>query len=89
MKTIQFNTRRHYTSEGQIITATLYPDYYGEGTGKVTFVDHSRMIDGEFTCYFQEDFSPSQVLDMYDSHAYRSTTDSSKDSRGCNKRQEG
>ena len=41
--TIQFNTGRKYTAEGQIITATLYSD------GAVTFMDHSRMIDGEFS----------------------------------------
>lgn len=41
-RTIQFNTGRKYTAEGQVITATLYAD------GTVTFMDHSRMIDGEF-----------------------------------------
>lgn len=40
--TIQFNTGRKYTAEGQIITATIYAN------GTVTFMDHSRMIDGEF-----------------------------------------
>lgn len=43
LKTIQFNTGRKYTAEGQVITATLYSN------GVVTFYDASRMIHGQFS----------------------------------------
>lgn len=80
-RTIEFNTGRKYTRDGQIIRATLHED------GVVTFYDQSRMIDGEFTCHFPEEFDQWLVLHMYDSSAYKATTRSSLDGMyqgGCN-----
>lgn len=64
-QTIHFNTGRHYTANGQRITATLHDD------GVVTFHDHSRMIDGEFTLHCAP-FDRETVMAIYDSHAYKS-----------------
>jgi len=83
MKTICFNTGRKYTSQGQRITATLHDD------GVVTFWDHDRMIDGEFTLGLHCQFDAREVLHCYDagSTMYRSTKRSSQDGMmkdGCN-----
>lgn len=80
-RTIEFNTGRKYTRDGQIIRATRHDD------GVVTFYDQSRMIDGEFKCPIPEHFCERLVLRIYDSSAYTSTTRSSRDGMyrgGCN-----
>lgn len=70
IKTIQFNTGRKYTAEGQIITATLYTD------GIVTFYDSSRMIDGGYATNTtalaekSDDTIAAQVLRAYDTGTY-------------------
>jgi hypothetical protein len=63
-KRIQFNTGRRYTAQGQRIVAVLHDD------NVVTFRDHDRMIAGEYTSYFPEDFCAKEVLDIYDCNAY-------------------
>lgn len=75
IKTIQFNTGRKYTAEGQIITATLYAD------GIVTFMDHSRLIDGEFKLPLHCTFNQIEVMHHYDAvtYAYTSTSRSRAD----------
>lgn len=60
--TIQFNTGRKYTAEGQIITATLYAD------GVVTFMDHSRMISGELVRQFPADTPRADMQGIVDTH---------------------
>jgi hypothetical protein len=60
MKTITFNTQRKYAAHGQIITATLHDD------GVVTFMDHTRMIDGSYDS-LGETFNAAQVMRAYDS----------------------
>ena len=80
-RTIEFNTGRKYTRDGQIIRATLHDD------NVVTFYDQSRMIDGEFTVQDPNHFTQNLVLRMYDHNAYKSTTRSSRDGMyrgGCN-----
>lgn len=74
-RTIQFNTGRKYTAEGQVITATLYAD------GTVTFMDHSRMIDGEFKLGLHCQFNQIEVMHHYDagSTGYQSSRRSSRD----------
>lgn len=87
-RTIQFNTGRKYTAEGQVITATLYAD------GTVTFMDHSRMIDGECKNRMTEllagdnydHASPrfatelcAEVMDAYDGGNYQASRRSSRD----------
>ena len=66
-----FNTKRLYTKDGQRIMATLHDD------GVVTFMDHDRGIDGEFTLV--GDFTQSAVMSAYDhsiaKHTKRSWTD--------------
>ena len=67
MKTLTFNTSRLYAADGQIITA----DY--DGT-VVRFVDHSRMVEGEFEAKLPETddwwsnpcFFAKRVMDAYD-----------------------
>ena len=61
MKTITFNTGRKYTAEGQVIIATLHDD------GLVTFMDHSRGIDGEFWLPLHCTFNQVEVMHWYDS----------------------
>jgi len=81
--TIRFNTGRAYTREGQIITATLHSD------GIVTFMDHSRMIDGEFSLPPSEVFSRKAVLSRYDAGLWQGSIRSSHDGMlrgGCNTR---
>ena len=60
MKTIEFNTGRKYTSEGQFIKATLHDD------GIVTFMDHSRGVDGEFRLGLYCSFNQTEVMHWYD-----------------------
>jgi len=81
--TIHFNTGRLYTRGGQQITATRHDD------GVVTFMDHSRMIDGEFM--FPMDraslLTGDNVLRSYDNGAWKSTARSRTDGMqmdGCN-----
>jgi hypothetical protein len=83
MKTIEFNTGRKYTAEGQVVRATLHDD------GVITFMDHSRMIDGEFKNLGNTEFGPRMVMDMYDAGTYRSSKRSRDDGMlrgGCNTR---
>jgi len=60
MKTIEFNTGRRYTAEGQFIKATLHDD------GVVTFFDHSRSIDGTFKLGKHCSFDQTEVMHWYD-----------------------
>jgi hypothetical protein len=84
MKTIEFNTGRKYTAEGQVVRATLHAD------GVITFMDHSRMIDGEFgPIRPAQELTQALVMAVYDNSTYRSTARSSADgmcARGCNTR---
>lgn len=59
-RTIHFNTGRKYTVHGQRITATLHDD------GVVTFYDHDRSVDGQYTPDPQDEFTRSQVMFYYD-----------------------
>ena len=81
MKTIQFNTGRRYTAAGQIIKATLHDD------GVVTFMDHSRGIDGEFKLPLHATFNQTEVMHWYDSGMARNSARSWEDGmlrNGCN-----
>ena len=60
MKTIKFNTGRKYTAEGQFIVATLHDD------GVVTFMDHSRGVDGQFQMNNPKLFCEAVVVGAYD-----------------------
>ncbi len=60
LTTIVFNTGRLYTASGQIIKATLHDD------GVVTFMDHSRKVDGMFTLDGGV-FDQAAVMAAYDS----------------------
>jgi hypothetical protein len=83
--TIEFNTRRKYTAAGQIIRATLHDD------GVVTFMDHSRGIDGEFKLPMHCQFNETEVMHWYDNGMARSSMRSREDGMyrgGCNTRQE-
>lgn len=80
-KTIHFNTGRKYTAMGQRISATLHDD------GIVTFYDHDRMIDGEYTPRINNRIDDSMVMGKYDRLEYKSTTRSREDGMylgGCN-----
>lgn len=84
-KTIEFNTGRRYTSAGQLITATLHDD------GVVTFMDHSRMIDGEFPMPEFSTFGDRLVMQMYDNGRYIASKRSRDDGMmrgGCNTHRE-
>lgn len=91
IKTIAFNTGRKYTNDGQIIVASLYSD------DTVTFMDHSRHIDGEFNLPTGSKFCAGMVMRAYDgtgdgSMQYLSSFKSSTDgmqSQGCNTLDEG
>jgi hypothetical protein len=83
MKTISFNTGRKYTEAGQLITATLHDD------GVVTFMDHSRCVDGEFKLGLHCTFNQTEVMHWYDSNQAHGTLRSWQDGmmRGaCNAR---
>lgn len=83
--TIQFNTRRLYAAEGQVITATLHDD------GVVTFMDHSRMIDGEFLLGEHGVLDQRTVMRHYDSRDYGTSPRSRADGMmrgGCNLRKD-
>lgn len=60
MERIQFNTGRKYSREGQRIVAILHDD------NVVTFMDHDRMIAGEFTIHSRNAFSQREVMFWYD-----------------------
>jgi hypothetical protein len=80
-KTIEFNTGRKYTSQGQIIKATLHDD------GVVTFFDRSRGIDGQFILGQHCSFGETEVMHWYDSGMARSSKRSWEDGfmrGGCN-----
>jgi hypothetical protein len=82
MKTIEFNTGRKYTAEGQFIKATLHDD------GVVTFMDHSRMVDGEFKLCGDR-FDQSVVMHAYDNNIAKGTRRSYMDGmyrNACNAR---
>jgi len=85
MKTIEFNTGRKYTREGQVVRATLHDD------GVITFMDHSRMIDGEFGPITPaQELTQALVMAMYDNGTYKATKRSRDDGMykgGCNTRQ--
>lgn len=81
-KTIEFNTGRKYTAEGQFIKATLHDD------GVVTFMDHSRSVDGEFKLCGSR-FDRQVVMDAYDNSIAKGTARSRADGLyrgGCNTR---
>lgn len=59
--TIRFNTGRRYAAEGQLVVATLHDD------GVVTFMDHSRGVDGEFRLGKHCSFNQTEVMHWYDS----------------------
>jgi hypothetical protein len=83
MQTIEFNTHRKYTAQGQIIKATLHDD------GVVTFFDHSRSIDGEFKLGLHCTFDKTEVMHWYDSGMTTGTRRSWSDGMlrdGCNAR---
>lgn len=82
-ETIRFNTGRKYTAEGQYIVATLHDD------GIVTFMDHSRSVDGEFPLPPGMDFNQAVVMVAYDSYRAPGTQRSFRDGMykgGCNAR---
>ena len=85
MKTIEFNTGRKYTAEGQVIRATLHDD------GVITFFDHGRKIDGEFGPITPaQDLTDRLVMAMYDNGTYRGSKRSLSDGMmrgGCNTRE--
>jgi hypothetical protein len=84
MKTIEFNTGRPYTKEGQFIIATLHDD------GVVTFMDHSRGVDGEFKLGLHCSFNQTEVMHWYDSGQAHNTSRSWMDGMvrgGCNTRE--
>jgi hypothetical protein len=81
MQTIHFNTGRLYTANGQRVTATLHED------GTVTFFDHDRMIDGQFTLGLHCQFNQVEVMHWYDSGMTCGTKRSWQDGMlkgGCN-----
>lgn len=82
MTTITFNTGRKYTAEGQIIKATLHDD------GVITFMDHSRHIDGQFGPITPpQPLTKELVMAAYDAGRATGTLRSSRDGMipgGCN-----
>lgn len=85
MKTIEFNTGRKYTAEGQFIKATLHDD------GVVTFMDHSRGVDGSFKLPLHASFDQTEVMHWYDSGMAKNNVRSFEDGMqrgGCNTRGE-
>ena len=76
MYTITFNTSRLYAADGQIITA----DYDG---AVVRFIDHSRMVEGEFEAKLADQVSiwwgnprsfAERVMHAYDNNTRESPT---------------
>jgi hypothetical protein len=83
---IHFNTGRRYTANGQRITATLHDD------GVVTFFDHDRMVDGQFTLPQHCRLNETEVMHWYDSYQASGTSRSWRDGLlrdGCNAKYEG
>lgn len=64
IKRIQFNTRRMYSREGQRIVAILHTD------DVVTFMDHDRMIGGEFQLGQHCRLNDVEVMHHYDGGSY-------------------
>jgi len=69
MKTIKFQTGRHYTGHGQRIAAALLDD------GRIYFVDIDRDIDGILTANAADIlefglFTRCDILSMYDANQY-------------------
>lgn len=69
MKTIKFQTGRHYTEHGQRIAAALLDD------GRIYFVDVDRDIDGILSADAADIlefglFSRRDILSMYDAGQY-------------------
>ena len=69
MKTIKFQTGRHYTEHGQRIAAALLTD------GRVYFVDVDRDIDGILAANAADIldfgmFNRRDILSMYDANQY-------------------
>lgn len=88
MKTIRFNTGRKYTAAGQRIVATYRPnnEAVDEG-GLVTFMDHDRMVDGEFEIQSDLLFTPEYIMRAYDNYRAPGGARSSQDGMqrgGCN-----
>lgn len=82
-ETIQFNTGRKYTAEGQVIVATLHTD------GVVTFMDHSRGIDGQFIMPLHCTLNQAEVMHHYDNMLATRSERSWRDGmmkEGCNTR---
>ena len=85
-KTIQFNTGRKYTANGQRLTATLHDDKV------VTFWDHDRMVHGEFKLGQHCSFNQTEVMHHYDNSLHRGTSRAWADGMqrgGCNTKYEG
>lgn len=82
MNSIEFNTGRRYTANGQLIRATLHDD------GVITFMDHGRHIDGQFGPITPpQPLTQNLVMAAYDNGHYGSTKRSSDDGMrtgGCN-----
>lgn len=81
MKTLHFNTGRKYQADGQRITATLHDD------GVVTFMDHSRGVDGEFKLGRHCSFNEMEIMNWYDAGAAQGSQRSWMDGmqqEGCN-----
>ena len=79
--TIHFNTGRKYTVHGQRITATLHDD------GIVTFWDHDRQVDGQYTAPEGVPFTQQGVMAAYDNYAAPGSIRSYEDGLqrgGCN-----
>ena len=74
MKPVTWNTRRQYTTEGQIITAVVQED------GSIIFNDHSRGIWGKLA-HNEDDFRNSYkgfqefVLWSYDQGGYEDSSE--------------
>ena len=84
--TIHFNTGRLYTAHKQRITATQHDD------GVITFMDHDRMVDGEFMLGYGEVFDQRTVMNAYDNYRAPNTSRSWADGLqrgGCNTKYEG
>jgi hypothetical protein len=88
MKTIRFNTGRKYTAAGQRIVATYRPHNEAEDMGGlVTFMDHDRMVDGEFEVFAEYEFTQRVIMDAYDNYRAPGGAQSREDGMqrgGCN-----
>jgi hypothetical protein len=87
MTTKTWNTGRLYAADGQVIVATRHDD------GVVTFMDHSRGIDGELNVVFSgKNGLPfdlqAVVMNAYDHNNYKGSRRAWQDGMlgGCNAR---